>query len=76
MCRIYRLFGEMAVEIFVVLTSPFMSPDISVDIFYIPVCSQAINVEPLPPNNSKIFSPDMDDNWIARTASSAGFCVG
>ena len=40
-----------------------------------PVCSQAISVEPLPPNRSRTFSPVSDEYWIARTASSTGFSV-
>ena len=40
-----------------------------------PACSQAISVEPLPPNRSRTFSPALLECWIARRASSTGFSV-
>lgn len=40
-----------------------------------PVCSAAINVEPLPPKRSRTFSPGLDEYSIARDANSTGFSV-
>src|SRR5262249_50090079 len=40
-----------------------------------PVCSAAINVEPLPPNRSRTCSLGRDEYCMARTPSSTGFSV-
>ena len=40
-----------------------------------PFCSAPINVDPLPPNRSRTFSPGREEYCIARTANSTGFSV-
>jgi len=57
------------------ITSQYLGSN-SINLACLPVFSQAINVEPEPPNKSNTISLPLELFTIASSGNSTGFCVG